>query len=267
MTEEDERREVADATTLAATRRGAGRRLVLVHGFSQTGACWGPVAADLAATHELVLVDAPGHGGSSSVRGSFADGAARLATTGGVATYVGYSMGGRYVLALALARPDLVTALVLIGASAGLASADERSARAAADESLADHLLTIGLPAFLDEWLARPLFAGLTEAMRFRAERLANAPAGLASSLRLAGTGAQPSLGRRLPELTMPVLLVTGALDTKFTTIAAEMTAAIGPNAAHVILPDAGHTAHLENPDAFLATLREWLATTATPTP
>ncbi len=253
-----------EAVALAVTRGGSGARVVLVHGFTQTGACWGPVADDLAADHEVVLLDAPGHGGSSALRSSFTQGAALMGSAGGAATYVGYSMGGRYLLALAVARPDLVERLVLIGASPGLSSADERAARRASDEALADHLCAIGLPAFLDEWLALPLFAGLSERQQFRAERLANDADGLASSLRLAGTGAQDPLWDQLPTLAMPVLLVTGALDAKFTAIAAQMAAAIGANAIHVTIEGAGHTAHLENPEAFLATLRAWLLATDT---
>jgi len=252
-----------DGTALATERRGAGPRLVLVHGFTQTRACWGPVADDLATDHELMLVDAPGHGGSATSRPSFAEGAAMIGTAGGPATYLGYSMGGRYLVALAVARPDLVERLVLIGASPGLASADERAARCAADERLAQHLLDIGLAPFLDEWLALPLFAGLPEPMQFRTERLANDAEGLASSLRLAGTGAQDPLWDRLPSLTMPVLLVTGAADAKFTAIAEQMTAAIGPNATHVTIAGAGHTAHLEDPDAFRSAVRPWLISAA----
>src|SRR5215213_6847391 len=43
-------------------RRGAGASLVLVHGFTQTGRSWEPIAADLAIDHQVVVVDAPGHG-------------------------------------------------------------------------------------------------------------------------------------------------------------------------------------------------------------
>jgi 2-succinyl-6-hydroxy-2,4-cyclohexadiene-1-carboxylate synthase len=249
-----------DATALAADHRGTGERLVLVHGFTQNRRCWGPLADDLARDHELVLVDAPGHGGSATVRVPFDVGAERIGAAGGVGTYLGYSMGGRCCLRLAIDRPDLVSRLVLIGASPGLEDADERAARRRADEALADHVEEIGVPAFLDEWLALPLFAHLPPSMQFVAERRQNDAAGLASSLRLAGTGAQDPLWDRLSELEMPVLLVTGALDAKFTAIAERMADLIGDNATLVVLPDAGHTAHLENPDAFLSALRAWLA-------
>src|SRR4051812_15439764 len=114
--------------------------LVLIHGFTQNARCWGPIADDLGRDHELRLVDAPGHGDAGAVELSFAAGAARLAAAGGAGTYLGYSMGGRYALRIALDRPDLVHRLVLVGASPGVADPDERAARCAADDALADHV-------------------------------------------------------------------------------------------------------------------------------
>jgi 2-succinyl-6-hydroxy-2,4-cyclohexadiene-1-carboxylate synthase len=250
---------------LGAHRAGAraGARLVLVHGFTQTGRCWGPIADDLSRDHELVLVDAPGHGRSSTVRATLEDGAHLIGEVGGRGTYIGYSMGGRFALRLALDRPDRVDRLVLIGASPGIESSTERARRRRADRGLAHRIERIGVATFLDEWLAQPLFAGLPPAMQFRAERLENDPAALASSLRLAGTGSQESLWDRLRELDQPVLLVTGADDAKFTATATRMASAIGGSRVTVMtITGAGHTAHLEAPDAFLAELRAWIDTT-----
>lgn len=234
-------------------------RVVLVHGFTQTGRCWGPVDERLARHHEVVLVDAPGHGGSSAVDVAFGDAAALVGEAGGRSTYVGYSMGGRLALALALGRPDLVERLVLVGASPGIADEAERAARARADEHLADRIEALGVAAFLDEWLARPLFAGLSPAAAHRRQRLANTPAGLASSLRRCGTGAQPSLWERLGALAMPILLVVGAEDAKFDAVADAMAGAIGANAVVARIAGAGHTAHLEQPEAFLAVVEPFL--------
>jgi 2-succinyl-6-hydroxy-2,4-cyclohexadiene-1-carboxylate synthase len=171
-------------------------------------------------------------------------------------------MGGRIALRAALDHPAAVQRLVLVGASPGLADPVARDLRRRADDDLADHIETVGVPAFLDEWLALPLFAGLTPEAAARTERLENTAAGLAASLRHAGTGAQEPLWERLGELrdaARPVLLVTGGADAKFTAVAAEMAQAIGPSATQVVLPGAGHTAHLEDPTAFLAALRPWL--------
>lgn len=244
---------------LAVDRSGAGPRLVLVHGFTQTRRCWGDLAPELARDHEVLAVDAPGHGRSSGVRATFEAAAALIGEAGGRASYLGYSMGGRLCLELALDRPDLVDRLVLVGASPGIDDPGERERRRVGDRALADHLEAVGVAAFLQEWLAQPLFAGLSAGAAALPERLTNSVPGLSSSLRLAGTGVQPSLWPRLPELDQPVLIMSGALDEKFTAIGERMAAAIGANATHLVVPAAGHTAHLEQPDAFLTALRVWL--------
>lgn len=242
---------------------GAGPRLALVHGFTQTRRCWGPVADDLARDHELVLVDAPGHGRSAHVDVDLVEGGRLIADVAGPAVYVGYSMGGRFVLHTALERPDVVRGLVLIGATAGLESAEERAARIADDEARARRIEEIGVAAFLDEWLALPLFAGLSPETAARDARLENTTAGLASSLRRAGTGTQRPTWHRLGEIAVPTLVVAGADDAKFVALGRRLADGIGDRATFTTVPGAGHTAHLEQPDAFLALLRPWLAALA----
>jgi len=241
---------------------GRGPRLVLVHGFTQTRRSWGPVARDLARHHEVVRVDAPGHGRSAAQTVDMVEGARLLGEAGGTATYVGYSMGARLCLHLALARPERVSALVLLGATAGIADPDQRRARRRQDEDLALELERVGVERFVRRWLARPLFAGLDEAAAGIEARLENTVAGLAASLRLAGTGAQESLWPRLGELTMPVLVVAGQRDLVFAARAEEMAAAIGPNAEVALVPGAGHAAHSEAPEAFVALVRGFVART-----
>ncbi|MBW3644464.1 MAG: alpha/beta fold hydrolase, partial [Actinobacteria bacterium] len=187
--------------------------MTLVHGFTQTRRCWGPVADDLAADHEVVAVDAPGHGRSAQVRAGLWEGARLLAGAGGDATYLGYSMGGRLCLHLALAAPERVRALVVVGATAGIDDPAQRAARRAEDEERARRLEAEGLEPFLERWLAQPLFAGLAEEVQCREERRENTVAGLAASLRLAGAGAQEPLWHRLEELAMPVLVIAGEHD------------------------------------------------------
>jgi 2-succinyl-6-hydroxy-2,4-cyclohexadiene-1-carboxylate synthase len=234
-------------------------RVVLVHGFTQTLAAWGPVAERLR-RWEVVRVDLPGHGRSAGVRVGFEEAAGLVGAAAGVGAYVGYSLGGRVCLRLALDRPDLVRALVLVGASPGIADAGERAARRAADERLAAEVERDGVAAFLDRWLAGPLFATLPAEAAGRAERLANTAEGLAYALRRLGTGAQEPLWDRLGGLRPPVLLVAGERDPKFTGLARRMAAAIGPSARVAIVPGAGHAVHLERPAATAALLAEFLA-------
>jgi 2-succinyl-6-hydroxy-2,4-cyclohexadiene-1-carboxylate synthase len=243
-------------------RRG---RLVLVHGFTQTRSSWSTIAHQLSRDgFEVVTADAPGHGEAADLRVDLPAGAALLGNTGERATYVGYSMGGRLALHLAVARPDLVARLVLVSSTAGIESDDERAIRRVEDEARATEIELRGVAAFLDKWLATPLFANLPPDASQRAARLENTPAGLASSLRLAGTGAQDSLWTRLRSLSMPVLLVVGARDEKFTTIAEQMAAQI-PDAALAVVAEAGHVVHLEQPEEFIRVLRRWLDATSVP--
>jgi 2-succinyl-6-hydroxy-2,4-cyclohexadiene-1-carboxylate synthase len=234
-----------------------------MHGFTQTGRSWLPIASDLATDHEVVLVDAPGHGGSAGVRADLVEGADELGRTGGPGVYVGYSMGARLCLHLALQCPELVHGLVLLGATAGIEAPAERAARRSADDALADQVVDGGIDAFLERWLAKPLFARLPAEAASIDDRRRNTADGLASSLRLAGTGTQEPLWDRLGELTMPVLVLAGEHDAKFAALGRRLADAVGPTATFELVGDAGHPAHLERPAAFVAIVRRWLATNA----
>jgi 2-succinyl-6-hydroxy-2,4-cyclohexadiene-1-carboxylate synthase len=233
--------------------------LVLLHGFTQTASSWAPVIDELHGRFPLVLPDAPGHGGSSLARADLWATADLLAETVHTpATWVGYSMGGRTALHIALSHPDLVEGLVLISTTAGIEDETLRAERRAADEALAQRVEKEGTEAFLGWWLSQPLFATLPPARAALQERLANTPAGLASSLRLAGAGVQEPLWDRLPQLAArdwPILLIAGALDRRYCDHAERMAAAIGPTAAVSIIPDAGHACHLERPGQVAAAI------------
>jgi 2-succinyl-6-hydroxy-2,4-cyclohexadiene-1-carboxylate synthase len=236
--------------------------LVLVHGFTQTGESWGPVVAHLGRHLSLVMPDAPGHGGSSLVAADLWRTADLLAdTVPGPASWAGYSMGGRMALHVALAHPEKVERLVLISATAGIDGDSQRQARRSSDDALAARIQRDGVEAFLAGWLAQPLFADLSPDRAGLEGRLANTAAGLASSLRLAGTGTQGPLWDRLAELrarALPVLLIAGERDTTYCQHLQRLAAAIGPSARQLIVSDAGHACHLEQPEVVAAALREF---------
>ena len=245
---------------LHAERAGDGPRLVLVHGFTQTRRCWGPVADDLETDHEVVRVDAPGHGMSSEVMAGLRGGARMIADQGGEATYLGYSMGGRFLIHLALGNPELVKGLVLLGATAGLEDPEARRARAAQDAETAARITSMGLLDFIKDWLTKPMFAGIPPEHQFQLERMENTVEGLENSILQAGLGAQDATWHLLDRLDMPVLVVVGDKDEKFLPLGERMAATIGANATMATVPGAGHAAHLEAPDAFLGVVRPWLA-------
>jgi 2-succinyl-6-hydroxy-2,4-cyclohexadiene-1-carboxylate synthase len=213
--------------------------VLLVPGFTQTASSWSAVSQAIGGAR-TVEVPEPSDFGST---------ARAIGEAGGHGIYVGYSMGGRLCLRLALDRPDLVRALVLVSATPGIEAASERSERVASDERWAERAEREGVDTFLAAWLAQPMFASVPSEAPGLADRRSLTPAFLAACLRRLGTGAMEPMWDRLPELVMPVLLVTGTRDEKFTAIARRMLERLPQGAHHEI--DAGHAVPLEQPEAL----------------
>ncbi|MDA0180965.1 2-succinyl-6-hydroxy-2,4-cyclohexadiene-1-carboxylate synthase [Solirubrobacter phytolaccae] len=225
--------------------------LVLLHGFTQTRQSWRRTATALRPRYRAITPDLPGHGQAADRTPSFDAVTAyirALAPTHPF-TLVGYSMGGRIALNAAFSLP--LDRLVLIGASPGIPDPKEREARKQADDALAAKIETLGVEAFAREWGELPLWDGQPDRVRAAAyaDRLRNTPHGLAQALRGLGTGTMEPLWDRLPELTVPVTLITGERDAKFRAIAEQMAERL-PNANHVVIPGTGHAPQLEDPDA-----------------
>jgi 2-succinyl-6-hydroxy-2,4-cyclohexadiene-1-carboxylate synthase len=262
----------AGGVSLFVETEGAGPPVVLLHGFTGSGRSLAETAASLRPGFRTVRIDLVGHGRSDAPADSAAYTleacAAQVARVievacSGSAHVLGYSMGGRVALALAAWHPTRVRSTILIGARAGLADAAVRAERRRADEALARDLERDGLEAFVDRWMALPLFAsqarlGPAFLARARRERLRQDPAGLAASLRGMGAGAQPPLFDRLGEIDVPALLVAGAEDERFAEVADDLARRL-PRARAVRIAGAGHAAHLERPEAFARVAREFL--------
>ena len=228
--------------------------LVLLHGFTQTRQSWRRTAQALQGRYRALVPDLPGHGQAAHRTASFDACAAyvRALAPARNFTLCGYSMGGRIALHTALALgPEIVTRLVLVGASPGLGDPAARAERRLADDALADRLETLDIETFAREWGAQPLFAGLPErvAAAAYADRLRNTPDGLAAALRGLGTGVMEPLWDRLEQLAIPVTLVVGARDEKFRGIADAMVKRL-PNGQLVVVEGAGHAVQLESPTA-----------------
>lgn len=228
---------------------------VLVHGFTQNAACMRPFASHLdralkgsCRSGAIAMIDAPGHGASAHDRADLVDAASLLMEAGGDGHYVGYSMGGRMLLHAALLFPERFRSLTLIGATAGIPAGSERAARLVADAQLAERLESGGLEAFLEFWLGLDLFASLPTDAAMREERLTNRVGGLASSLRQCGTGNQFPLWEHLVGINVPVQVIAGASDAKFTALGQRMVEAL-PNARFASVPG-GHAVHSEAPVA-----------------
>ncbi len=237
------------------------RRFVLAHGFTQTARSWDTISALLAERlpgAEIRAIDLPGHGAAADQRGDLWDSAQRMLDIGDAGTYIGYSMGARVALHAALLDPGSVERLVLIGATAGIDDEAERTARRVSDEHLADRIESIGVEAFVDEWLDNALFAGLTSADNLRDDRLRNTEAGLAASLRSTGTGTQEPMWDRLVDVVCPTLVLAGGNDVKFTELGRRLAASLR-HGEMIVVPGVGHSVHLEAPESTVETIASWL--------
>ena len=214
--------------------------MVLVPGFTQTAASWRGVSQVVRESCEVAVVEVP-------TKDTFATTALAIGMQGQRAVYVGYSMGGRIALRLALDRPDLVSALVLVSSTAGIEDEAARRERVASDEVLAESVERDGVDAFLEQWLAQPLFATVPPDAPGLSERRGLTARYLAHCLRVLGAGAMEPMWDRLSELAMPIALVTGRADAKYEKIALAMLERLRGEAMHVRL-DGGHALPLEQP-------------------
>lgn len=242
-----------------------------LHGFMGASSDWTPIAEELEDRFHCLAVDLPGHGRSLgqpeeaySIEGA-TEAVVEVLDAEDVdsCVLVGYSMGGRVALSLALRFPGRVERLVLESASPGLRTEAERADRRTVDADRAARI-EADLEAFLADWYRQPLFASLArhnlvdEMVQTRGK---NDPDELARALRGMSPGRQTSFWDRLDGIECPTLVLTGALDDKYTTITETTAARIDP-ARHVVIPDAGHNVHAEWPSAFLNALRRFLSGT-----
>jgi 2-succinyl-6-hydroxy-2,4-cyclohexadiene-1-carboxylate synthase len=247
--------------------------LLLLHGFTGNIRTWDFISPDLTGEFRLIKLDLPGHGQSSLPKRAIATGdlAHRIGEFSLLLgldkiSLLGYSMGGRIAMHLALLLPELIRNLILIGASPGITNLSERRRRAAADSKLADDLEARGSDWFESHWSNLPLFStqeSLPEDVKraLRAVRLSQSPEGLAYALRNWSPGRQADLRDELRESEAPALLLAGALDEKYCALNREL-AELSPGVFNCReVEAAGHAVHLEAPDATANLIRTFLAT------
>ena len=172
---------------------------------------------------------------------------------------VGYSMGARLALAMGIMMPERVNHLVLESGTAGLPTQPMRQKRIIADTHKAEHVMQVGMPTFIHEWEQLPLFKSQQNMSKqqqlFMHEQRINQNAqNVANSLRFFGTGAMPNLWPELAYVKLPVTLITGTSDDKFTRINKNMQERL-PNVQWQQVPQAGHNVHFEQPSQVTAIL------------
>jgi pimeloyl-ACP methyl ester carboxylesterase len=215
---------------IAYRRVGEGPPLVLVHGAADDSRVWQPQLTALADEFTVVAWDEPGAGRSSDVPADFdlADYASCLAAVIealglGPAQVAGHSWGSTVVQELYRRYPELVATLILIGAYAGWKGSlppDEVAARV----------------KDVQEMLAAP-GTGFAGDVR---------PKSIETQLFLMAGADERDL---LPRIAVPTLLIWGELDARSTLSVARQFERAIPDTKLVVIPDAGHSCCLEQPN------------------
>ncbi len=243
---------------------GIGFPLLLLHGFTGSGATWYPFAPILTRNSEMIMVDLIGHGKTESPEEWERYDILKVAADLNLlleelaiekVDLLGYSMGGRLAITFAANYPDKVRKLVLESTTPGLKMKEARKERRQQDAKLAAKIHNDGVRAFVDYWENIPLFQTQKELPHeireeIREQRLNNTAHGLANSLLGMGTGSQPSWWKSLSEFQFETLIITGELDEKFCRIGEEMLSYL-PNAKILSVENTGHAIHVEEPEKF----------------
>lgn len=243
---------------------GEGPPLLLLHGFTGNLSTWDSYMANLKQKYKVIRIDHIGHGQTDAPddverysMGHAVQDILNLFDQLGVehAHVIGYSLGGRVALSLAVHAPERIQTLLLAGSSPGLATTEERDSRIKQDEELAAFIETEGVQAFVDRWEEDPMFASQKNLPadvrdRLRMQRLQNRATGLKNSLRGMGNGIQPPLWDCLEGLSIPTLLVVGEWDEKLVRLNKQMHERL-PISKLEIVAESGHAIHLDQPEAF----------------
>lgn len=237
--------------------------LVLLHGFNGSPNAWDAVRARLPATIDVFAPALAGHDDTPAPE-SFVGEVERLATeirTRSTAPVhvCGYSLGGRLAFGLVAGHSSLFSRATIISANPGLTDDADRPGRAEQDEKWAALIEREGIERFIESWERQPLFASQTRlplAVRElqRVQRRRHDPRGLAAAMRALSLARMPAYGAAVAALDLPIDLVTGSGDAKFTAIAADLATKLR-RARHVVVPDVGHNVVLEAAEQIAAVL------------
>ncbi|HEV7846008.1 MAG TPA: alpha/beta fold hydrolase [Thermoleophilaceae bacterium] len=226
--------------------------VLFIPGFMQRGDSWRPVAELLPESYPSRLLDHAEHSFEGRMGEILASGASVL---------VGYSLGGRLALRAALRSPDSFAGVVVVGSTAGIEEGPLRVTRAEADEKLASWMEAMPIEDIVSLWERQPLFADQSDALveQQRPGRLSHDPRSLALLLRTAGQGTLEPVWHELRSLELPLLAIAGARDDGYSA-AVKRIAATAPNGRAVIVEDAGHAAHLQQPQEVADLIAEFVA-------
>lgn len=246
--------------------------LVMLHGFMGDSRSFNHLLESLSEFCNPVTIDLLGHGSTSAPMLS-----SRYGTFEQVEDIriifrelnlppfflLGYSMGGRLAIQTAIIHYQYLSGLILESTTFGIINDNDSTERIHKDEERATEIER-NYRDFVDKWNQAALFKSNSTHSEKRKQALMKIqknqrPHGLANSLRGFGTGSMPSADIALRDLKIPVLILSGDKDEKFTKIGNEMNQLI-KNSKHIIIPNSSHRIHIDNPDSYLQSIKNFIS-------
>jgi 3-oxoadipate enol-lactonase len=249
--------------SLTAVRTGAGRDLVVLHSLLSDRHAFDPVLPALAAKHRVTLINLPGFHGSQPCMLALMDAYVATIEDGfqefGVANdciLIGNGFGGTVALAFALAHPERISKLLLSDAAACFPPEGRKQF-----EVMATKVSEGGLGA-IAEIAAKRVFSPAYLAAhpelideRKRVLLEIDPKAFQAACKILQEADLEPLLHR----MRVPTLVLCGEFDQATPPVLNKSIASKVPGAAYVELPGCGHCPPLEQPQAFLAAIKDFV--------
>jgi pimeloyl-ACP methyl ester carboxylesterase len=233
---------------------GEGPTLLLTHGYSATGEMWRGQLAALSPHFKVITWDMRGHGASDypedlaaySEEATVADMAALLDAVGAETAVIGgLSLGGYMSLAFHRAHPERTRALLIIDTGPGYKNDQARDGWNANAIRRAERLEAEGL-------------GDLSKASAEVRQARHRDATGLARAARGMLTQRDARVIESLPTISVPSIVIVGADDTPFLAASDYMAAKI-PGAKKVVIESAGHSANIDQPQAFNAAVLGFL--------
>ncbi|HAY37734.1 MAG: 2-succinyl-6-hydroxy-2,4-cyclohexadiene-1-carboxylate synthase [Rhodothermales bacterium] len=231
---------------------------VFLHGFMGSSKDWAFLSDQLSCT--VLAIDLPGHGQSEALEdvhwiAATADQIAHQLQVRGIEKchLIGYSLGGRIAMQLAIRYPNLFDRIVLESCHPGLDNQAERVRRKKRDKRWSKRFRT-DWPQVLEDWYEQDVFASVADPSHLIQERLKNDPIALEKAMMGFSLSGQDSCWNQ----THSILYLCGEFDPKYGDVGRRLS---NKNASvrHQTVSHCGHNVHLESAETYLELLTSFL--------
>ncbi|MBO9451222.1 alpha/beta fold hydrolase [Tropicibacter sp. R16_0] len=245
---------------IAYREAGQGEPVMLIHGVGMQSAAWGPQVDALSATHHVIAVDMPGHGGSDPLPEAaelpdfvaWASEVLRALNVGPV-NLAGHSMGALIAGGMAIEHPEQIRRVAVVN-GVHRRSAGARQAVEARAQEIRQGAIDLETP--LNRWFTSKDCAARDQVARWLG---AVDPGGYATAYGAFARG-DDTYADGWHKVACPMLALTGDRDPNSTPEMSQAIAEAAQDGEAVVIEGHRHMVNLTAPDVVTDIMRKWLA-------